>query len=116
MKLRPQIQLRFRDMSQYEMTKEFASREGISLNEYVVRCLEDRGATPPLPQETRVRVRKGKGGDRPVVSESPAELVSGNHLAARGDATVPSGSEASPSKKSKNEMTAEHFFALSASD
>lgn len=40
MKLRPQIQLRFRDEEQWERAKKMAEKAEVSLNEYVVLAIE----------------------------------------------------------------------------
>lgn len=40
MKVRPQIQLRFRDEEQWERAKKMAEKAEVSLNEYVVLAIE----------------------------------------------------------------------------
>jgi len=66
MKFRPQIQLRFRDLNQYEMTKERASRAGVSLNEYVVRVLEavDGDVTSGSTSSSRANLEEASADGR----------------------------------------------------
>ena len=53
MKFRPQIQLRFRSVEQYEAFKAKAAKEAPSLNEFILRKLEDNG----IPQTTKQQRR-----------------------------------------------------------
>jgi predicted HicB family RNase H-like nuclease len=40
MKLRPQFNLRFRDIAQFELVMDEAQRDDISMNEWILRILE----------------------------------------------------------------------------
>jgi hypothetical protein len=52
MKLRPQVQLRFRDVAQFEVLRKSAQSEGLSFNEWILRVLEAKDG----------RVRDGVSG------------------------------------------------------
>lgn len=92
MKHRPQVQLRFRDEEQYFATKAKAANSGLSLNEFLVRLLEQGGGT--------------------------ADAVDLNVTAPRGTARTPrqiAGSTPAPAIKTKKLSDAD-FQALSNSD
>jgi hypothetical protein len=54
MKLRPQIQLRFRDLDQFQQWKERARKTALSFNEWILQSLENQC------KETHLLVRKGE--------------------------------------------------------
>ena len=60
MKLRPQVQLRFRDEAQYEQMKKNAAAAKLSLNEWLLRKLEE-AVQGPLDRAFRIAGQlKGK--------------------------------------------------------
>lgn len=70
MKLRPQVQLRFRDEGQWEGFRKLAGKEALSLNEWILRKLEGVGLT-----EFNSRVSKARKG---LVVESDGSSLAGN--------------------------------------
>lgn len=64
MKLRPQFNLRFRDAEQFELVMDEAERDGISMNEWVLRGLE--GFYVVLKGQRVMAERKAKENDAGV--------------------------------------------------
>src|SRR5882672_1469645 len=84
MKLRPQVQLRFRDEGQWEGFKELASSEALSLNEWILRKLENgqpsgklRGRTPVTTRSHPVGEEGSVAGDGEVVEFGGIEADEG---------------------------------------
>ena len=64
MKLQPQFNLRFRDAEQFELVMDEAERDGISMNEWVLRGLE--GFYVVLKRQRVMAERKAKENDAGV--------------------------------------------------
>lgn len=67
MKFRPQIQLRFRDVEQYALVKDRAAKQSLSVNEFIVRKLEETDVQGKDGREGRAKTQAVSG-----VPEKPA--------------------------------------------
>lgn len=61
MKIRPQFNLRFRDVEQFELVMDEAGREKISMNEWVLLHLEESSV---VLKGQRVMVDRQKGDEK----------------------------------------------------
>jgi hypothetical protein len=62
MKLRPQVQLRFRDEGQWELCTRAAAGAGVSLNEWILRRLENKNGNDEGAAKGSVGQDHGKDG------------------------------------------------------
>jgi hypothetical protein len=106
MKLRPQVQLRFRDERQWESCKSAVSESGVSLNEWVLLKIEGSKVLPEKPGRTRSTADRGKGVDGARTSRRTGGRE-------ESDSTI-GLPLASPTKTKR--MSTEEFFKLSNSD
>lgn len=98
MNLRPQVQLRFRSMKQFEMTKAAAREVGESVNEYILLKLEVGDVSGEVSSGVRgsVEERRGKRGIGGVRS-AYGKKASGESSAVDG------GAQADRSREGKGE-------------
>jgi hypothetical protein len=119
MKFRPQIQLRFRDEGQYVLVKDLAAKDGLSLNEWILRKVENGGnqrqggtvsnvvSSGRVLRGTR---KSGKRRDSGSVGQTPAAGASTD----RG--TDFGGVQKDRGKQKSETMSREKYNNLSKSD
>ena len=84
MKFRPQMQLRFRDEAQFIAVKNAARTAAVSVNEWVLQCLEGggtgiRGTPIESGDSGSRRVSRGVEAPSPAVGSSPTPPTKRTH-------------------------------------
>jgi hypothetical protein len=124
MKFRPQVQLRFRDEGQYVSVKQSAADLGISLNEFLLRKLENGvvalgtpEAHPQLrgrPDREREPLRKTAAPPVRDEAETVPAPVMGPEVAR--NPTLPSDCHSPSLPKKSNKLTPAQFLELKPSE